>query len=244
MSLKPVVDALDGVPEGVRDSYVERDGKFHLSVEGMVPKDRLDEFRNNNVTLKRQIEELTSRFDGVDPDQFRELSAKAQKERDKKLIDAGKVDELVAERVAAMRSDFDKQLGDLTAREQAANKQLESLLIDGAIRDNAMKAGVRPTAIDDVLLRGRSVFRLQDGKPIPMDGDKPIYGKSGDPMGIDEWVGSLTDRAPHLFEPSQGGGSKQGAGARPSTPGRIAPADNRAFLQNLDKIASGEIKVG
>lgn len=238
--LKFVIDTLDSVPEAVRSHYTERDGKFVLGVEGVVPKERLDEFRNNNVDLKKRLEV----FDGVDVEKYRSLTEQEAKIREKKLIDAGKVEELLAERVGSMKSEHDKQIQALTAANQAATGQLEKLVIDGSIRDQAIKAGVRPTAIDDVLLRGRSVFRLQDGKAVPMDGDKPIYGKSGDPMGIDEWVGSLTDRAPHLFEPSQGGGSKQGAGARPSTPGRIAPADNRAFLQNLDKIASGEIKVG
>ena len=238
--LKFVIDTLDSVPEAVRSHYTERDGKFVLGVEGAVPKDRLDEFRSNNVDLKKRLEA----FDGVDVEKYRSLTEQEAKIREKKLIDAGKVEELLAERVGSMKSEHDKQIQVLTAANQAATGQLEKLVIDGSIRDQAIKAGVRPTAIDDVLLRGRSVFRLQDGKAVPMDGDKPIYGKSGDPMGIDEWVGSLTDRAPHLFEPSQGGGSKQGAGARPSTPGRIAPADNRAFLQNLDKIASGEIKVG
>ena len=31
-------------------------------------KFKLDEFRTNNVALKKQVEELTQRFEGIDPD--------------------------------------------------------------------------------------------------------------------------------------------------------------------------------
>src|SRR4051812_26871123 len=105
MALKARVDSLDGVPEALHGMYAAQDGGgFVLQVEGMVPSAKLAEFRDNNTTLRRQVEDLTKKFDGIDPDKFRELSDKAAKERDKKLIDAGKVDELVAERVAAMKA--------------------------------------------------------------------------------------------------------------------------------------------
>jgi hypothetical protein len=242
MALKPVLDSLEGVPEALHAEYHQRDGKYHLTVEGMVSKDRLSEFRENNVTLKRQLDELSSRFDGIDPEKYRELSDRAQRDRDKKLIDAGKMEELVAERVSAMKDGYEKQIASFSEREKTVTKQLEGLLIDTAIRDAAAKSGVRPTAIEDVLLRGRTLFQLQDGKAVPMADGKPVYGKSGDPMQINEWVSGLTDQAPHLFESSQGGGSRGSSGSSVSA-GRIDRSDGKAFLANLDGIASGKIAV-
>jgi hypothetical protein len=242
MALKSMIDALTDVPEALREHYTPRDGKFVLAAEGLVPAARVAEFRDNNIALTKKLEELTTRFDGVDPDVFRDLSAKALEARGKKLIDAGKVDELVAERVGAMKTEHDKVVTGLTAKQAALTGQLEGLVIDGALRDAASKAGVRPTAIDDVLLRGRSVFKLQDGRAVPMDGDKPIYGKSGDPMPIAEWVGGLSASAPHLFEASTGGGAR-GASPGGGAAGTIARDDAKGFLANLDKIAKGEVKV-
>ncbi len=207
MALKASIDSLDAVAEPLREFYAEKDGKFVLQAEGLTPTARVNEFRDNNLALKRQIDELTSRYDGVDPDKFRELSEREQKQRDRKLIDAGKVDELVAERVAAMKADADKQIGTRDASLAALTKQLESVLVDNAIRDHAAKASVRPTAIEDALLRAKQVFRLQDGKAVPMEGDKPIYGKDGEPMTMGEWFGGLSERAPHLFETSAGTGA-------------------------------------
>ena len=244
MALKSSLDTLDEVHEALHEHYVEKDGKFVLQAEGLVPRERVSEFRTNNLSLTRELEEIKARYDGIDPEKHRELADRAQRERDGKLIAAGKVDELVNERVAAMKVGYDKQIDELTGKLTGSTKQLESLVIDSAIRDAAAKAGVRVTATEDVLLRGRTMFRLQDGKAVPMDGDKPIYGKSGDPMQISEWVATLTESAPHLFEPSQGGGSRSGSGAAPSVAGRIDRGDTKGFLANLDKIASGKMAVG
>lgn len=245
MSLKPRVQSLDEVPESVRSFYSEAEGGgFALAVEGMVPKSRLDEFRDTNIALRREQEELRKKFEGVDPEAAREALARVQRERDKKLIDAGKLDELVAERVAAMKSDFDRQLAALTGDRDKMAGRLSELVIDTAIRDAAAKSGVRATAIDDVLLRGRQVFRLADGQAVAMDGDKPIYGKAGEPMSVAEWVGNLTAAAPHLFEPSRGGGAPQGSGGGGArVPGTVQRSDTKAFLDNLDAIAAGKIAV-
>lgn len=210
MAIAYTVDSLDGVPEAMHSLYAESNGKFVLQVDGAVPKTRVDEFRNNNLALKRQLDEMNVRFDGVDPEVFRELSSQATKLRDKKLVDSGKFDELMAARVEAMKADHDAKYGALKTERDATKSQLESLLIDGALRDAAMKASVRATAIDDVLLRGRQTFRLADGKATAFDGDKALYGKDSEPLAVSDWVVGLAERAPHLFEPSNGGNAPKG----------------------------------
>lgn len=214
MALKSVYDNLTDVPAALTEFYTERDGKFHLGVEGLVPKARVDEFRDTNISTRRELDELRARFEGVDPDVFRTLSEQAKKIADKKLLDAGKVDELIEARVAAMRADHDKAIGMANGEAGSLRKQLESLVIDGGLRDAAMKAGVRPTAVEDALLRGRGTFRLVDGKSVAFDGDRAVYGKSGDPLGADEWMAGMAERAPHWFEASTGGGSNKASASR------------------------------
>ncbi len=242
MPLKPIVDTLDEIAEPMREHYTERDGKFHLAVEGLVPKERVAEFRDTNIALKREMDELRTRFDGIDPDEYRKLNERAQKERDKKLIDAGKLDELVDQRVSGMKAEHEKVLRSLTEEKAKLGAQLEGLVIDGAIRDAATKAGARPEAIEDFLYRGRRIFRLQEGKAVPLDEDRVVYGKSGGPMEISEWVSTLAEKAPHLFQPTTGGGGRTERTAT-RTPGTISREDGSAFIQNLDKIAKGELKV-
>lgn len=244
MTIKAVVDDINAVPEALRGFYTEQDGKFTLTVDGLVPKTKLDEFRQNNINLAQERDALKQKFDGIDPKTARELLAKAQAEKDKTLIDAGKVDELLAQRVDAMRKDFETQLSGETNKGKKLQAQLESLLIDGAIRDAAVRAGVRASAIEDVLLRGRTVFKLVDGKAVPMQGDQPVFGKTGDTMSMEEWVAGLTANATHLFEPNRGGGAAGGATGSGLGGKRIAPDDTEGFLANLADIAVNKVFVG
>jgi hypothetical protein len=214
MALKAVVDSIDAVPAALREFYTEKDGKYHLPIEGMVPKDRVDEFRNTNITLQQQIAEISKKFDGIDPAIARELLAEREKQRGKKLIDEGKIEELLNERVETMRKTLQAETVAERQRREAAEARLSEAMIDGAIRTEAVKAGVRPAAVDDVLFRGQRVFKLQDGKAMAMNGDKPIFGASGEPLTVSDWIADLQKSATHLFEPSSGAGAR-GSSAAP-----------------------------
>jgi hypothetical protein len=227
MTLKSVVDTLDGVPEPARELYAEKDGKFHLQIDGMVPKARLDEFRQNNIDLQKKFEA----FDGIDPVKARELAVQAAKIREGELIAAGKVDELLSERTNAMRQEYDAKLQAEQAARAATSRQLDAYLIDGGIQAAALKAGVKPSAMEDVLLRGRQVFRVEEGKVVAKAGDKEIFGKSGEALTFGEWLVDLQKPAAHLFEPSQG------TGAQGSQSGGAAKTMTR---KQFDALAPGE----
>lgn len=243
MTLKAVVDDLNTVPSVIREFYTEKDGKFVLSVDGLVSKAKLDEFRANNITLAQERDALRQKFDGIDPDFARQLLHKAQAEKDKKMIDEGKVDELLAQRVEIMRTDYETKLNDESTKINKLQSQLESLLVDGAIRDVAARAGVRPTAIEDILLRGRNLFKLMDGKAVPMQGEDVMYGKTGEAMSMEEWLGTLATSAPHLFELNRGGGAPGGTAAFIAGGKYIEAGDTKGFLNNLADIARANARI-
>lgn len=245
MTLKATYAKQEEIPEAHREFYIEKDGKFSLTVEGLVGKEKLDEFRVSNISLKKQIEDLNAKFDGVDPDVFRELNEKAEKERTKKLIAADKVDELVNERVNAAKAGFEKEKKAIEEDKRKLGIQLEGLLIDNTVRDAASRSGVRAGAVDDVLLRARQVFKVVDGVAVAFDGDKQLFGPTGDPLTVPEYItGKLTEAAPHLFEPSQGGGARKAEGnSSGGAAGKISRNDPKAFLDNLADIASGKKQV-
>lgn len=211
--LKYKLDSLEGLDENLHSLYVKaEDGKFYLAVEGVVSKDKLDEFRNNNIELKKALE----KYKDVDPAKYNELMSIQRQLDEKKLIEAGKIDEVVEQRVKNLRDDLNGKLENTSRELQSAQKRLEVLIIDNAVREAATKAGVLPTAVDDVLLRAKTVFSLEDGVAVPKDRDgKVIFGRDGqNPMGISDWIGSLKEAAPHLYQPSAGGGASGSGGAR------------------------------
>lgn len=206
MSLKATLDTLDGVDAAIQPLYTKQDnGKFVLTVEGMVPSARLDEFRNNNIELKRQMEQ----FKDVDPKRYAELLTEHKKLSEKKLIDAGEVDKVVAQRIEAMKAESDAALKKLTEDNSLMSTQLSSVLIDSTVKSAATVAGVIPTALDDVVLRAKATFQVKDGVVVALnDKGQVIYGKDGTtPLSTDEWVKNLKTSAPHLFEGMRGGGA-------------------------------------
>lgn len=211
MGLKYKIAKLEDVAENVRTLYKANgsDG-FVLDAEGVVESGRLDEFRNNNIQLTQQLEKLK----GIDPAKYHELIGLDQKVKEKKLIDAGDVEGLVNLRTTAMREELEGKLSTTSETLTKANSQLAVLMIDNAIRDHAMKAGIVTTAMDDVLLRARATYVMENGQAVPKGADgKIVYGKDGvTPMPMNEWITSLKKTAPHLFVGSSGSGAGGGRG--------------------------------
>lgn len=207
--------AFDLLPDIIRAEYTPNPDKadeFILSVDGAVDKNRLDEFRNTNIELQRKIEAVKD----VDPKKYRELVEQQRKINEKELLEAGDVDKIVEGRVGTMKTEYETKIAGLTGNMDTMSRQLESLTIDNVVRDQATKLGVQPTAVDDVLLRAKTVYRLEEGRPVPKTGDgQTIYGKDGsNPMPISEYIVNLKETAPHLFQGSSGSGANgnQGGG--------------------------------
>ena len=232
MKLKFKLDTLEGLDAAIAALYEQgADGAYYLSVDGVVGKDKLDEFRNNNVKLLKDLE----KFKDVDPAKYQELLALAKKQEEKKLIDAGEIDKVVEQRVGEMKSTYETQLKTLTEQNSVAQRQLESLLIDNAVRDAAVKSGVQPTAVDDVLLRAKATFKIKDGNAVPVGAQgNVVYGKDGtSPMSVVDWTTGLKKQAPHLFQGSQGGGA-QGSGKGNVDTSKLTSAQKIA--QGLDSL--------
>lgn len=217
---KFIIDRLEDVSEEVRKFYKKNaEGKYQLDVDGVVAKERLDEFRENNISMKQQLDALKD----IDPKRYQELLALDQKVREKQLIEAGKIDELVDGRVKAMREENSKVVKGLKEELSIATRQLETLLIDNAVKSAAIAAGVLPAAIDDVVLRAKNVFSLEKGLPVMKDAKGEIvYGEDGkNPMSVADWTKGLVKSAPHLFQGSQGSGATGGKGGQPTGGGNM-----------------------
>ena len=197
--------------------YVERDGAFYLDAEGVTDKAKADELRNHNIELRKQLEDFTARYDGIDPDEVRRL---AEEKRKLELQAQGhkpeEIDKLVTERLKTLKADWDKQFAIVTGERDALTTRLTAIQIDQGVITVATKRGLRPTAIPDITSRARTVFKLVNGAPqaFEADGKTVRYGRDGiTPMTLEEWVDAQVADAPHLFESNAGGGAaSNGAG--------------------------------
>lgn len=204
---------LTEVPEAQRSLYVKRDGFLFLDVDGAVDSDVHSEFRNNNrdilrllgvsdvATAKTRLEQLKD----IDPATHAEL---VKKVKDYEAGKAPKIEELLSERTESMKKDYEKNTLAKDGEIKGLRTKLEKHLIDDALATAAAQKGVTPAAIEDVKLRGRSIFRLDGEEVVAVDTmGKQMYGKDGKPLSILEWMDRLATEAKHLFEPNKGGGA-------------------------------------
>jgi hypothetical protein len=137
MPLKAIVDNLEDVEEAHRGFYQEKNGKHFLAVEpvdgfGLEDVGGLKNTLGKEMTKRKELEKLSKKFEGLDPDKAREAIEKYEefgnldprKEADK--IAQAKVDAITKQMV-------EKHLGELKSREDRSSqltRKIETLLID------------------------------------------------------------------------------------------------------------------
>ena len=210
MALKARFGTQAEVPAELAPHYAEREGAWVLDVDGLVEKARVDEFRTANIALRKEIEDLQARFEGIDPEAARKLGEERRRLEEDRQIKAGELDKVVESRIKGLKADWDKQVATLTTERESLNARLTAIQIDQGVITAATKRGLRPTALTDITARARQIFRLVNGVPraLESDGQTVRYGRDGvSPMTLEEWVDTQVADAPHLFEANAGGGA-------------------------------------
>ncbi len=229
-------EEFEKLPEVVRDHYSEDKGTFYLK---LVPKEKLDEFRTNNIALLKERDDLKTiaeKFKDIDPEKAREALAKIREIDEKKMITEGKLEELLSQRTESMKKDLTTQKTRAEQERDAARTRLAEVLIDQTLRETALKPEIaaRASALTDIVLRAKTIWSLnKDGIPVATANGQPVYGKDGQPLTMSEWLTTLRADAPHLFEESSGGGaSNDKGGALKSTKKRseMSVAEKTEFI--------------
>lgn len=218
-------NTLDEVPEGLREAAKQSDGKVVVKV---VPQSKLDEFRDRNIAVSKERDDLTAKltvatgllgedFEAAAAD-ITELRTVAQRVKDGQLVENKGLEEALADRTQKMRSDMQGEIqrhaSEANTWKQKATEidsRLRRTYVDRAITDVVLDetSGVHSKAIADILGRAYGVFEVSDdGKLTAKRGESIWYGADGaTPLTPKEWVKSLRDEAPYFFKGNSGGGS-------------------------------------
>jgi hypothetical protein len=180
----------------IANLYKQEGEEYVLQVEATSDsgdRQKLSEFRDSNIQLRKQIEELT--------EQNKKLSETRDTSVNKTDIEAlvQNATKALSEQVSALQ----KENSDYKERTAKSSR-------DSALREALVKSGVLPEAIPDALNRGIGIFSVgEDGKLIAKDGDAPLMSKKDATKALtpQEWAESLKSDARHLF------GSPAGVGA-------------------------------
>lgn len=206
MALKARYDSLEDVPEDVRQYYVESDGAYELDVDGVVPKAKLDEFRDNNIRLKKELE----RMEGVDPERYQALLAEQKKREREDAERRGEYERLLGE----TKEEYEQRIAakdELLAKRDA---QLKQILRDQAVSaelDRAgIRAGLKSVALPYMERYVRTEERDGEVRTVVVDADgKPRLNKNGDEMALADFVAEFreSEAGAALFEGTVGRGS-------------------------------------
>ena len=182
---------------------------------------QVGEFRENNLTLTRQMEELRA--------QRRPQPENAALEE--QVADLTRI--VHDEREATQRE-----------RDARAEDRFQIRLADVGARN-----GVRQEAVSDMVSRAKaSGFRVEaDGTVAAFKGDNAVMSKR-DPsvrLTLTEWMhDQRRDGGGHLFKPSQGADGKPQESTGTIIDGVLHNPSEDEFGRNLADIASGKIQVG
>lgn len=229
-AIAPELDApaLEKLPEAQRSWYTEKDGKYVVDLTKVdiedtgglktaLAKER-QAVKDAKDAAKVAVQEAMKAFEGIDPVKTRALLAKFDNEEEAALIAAGKVDDVIARRMAKRDAEMQRQLDAAKAETESAKAvagTFKGRVLDNHIRAAAAKAGLHPFAVDDALLRARALFSLDDkGEAVQLGADgSPVLGKDGKTaFSPAEWLDAMKEVAPHWFPASGSGGGAGGSG--------------------------------
>ncbi len=178
-----------------------------LTAELKEAKDRLSEFRDNNVKHKEALE----KFEGIDVDEYRELkSAKDALER-KELIKAGDVETAIDAALEKQKADFDKRLEAVQGENTTLQADLRTLRVTDRLKVAAADAGARSEAVEDLIKSVSDQFEIVDGELVHQSNGSPTLSKAkaGENMGPEEFFTEHAVSKPFFYGASGGGGGEE-----------------------------------
>jgi hypothetical protein len=224
--LKPILDSVDTIDEGLREHYREVDGKFVLDVEPQAGwalenvgglKSALSEERENRKRLAAQLDAFKVNGDLPSPDDVRSLREKLAALQDATPKD--QVEQVVAQRVADVKSKYDKQLKDTGTVTEGLKNKLHKVVVEGAAVAAIARAGASeslkmllPNVMAQLGIDGvegddlpRVFVRGANGAP------RITTGAGTDPMTVDELLAEMKESADYARAFPGAGGTGSGA---------------------------------
>ena len=168
---------------------------------------------------KKKIADTLKNFENLDPTAAREALKFLEENEDARLIKDGKIDELLAKKTSSLKTKHEEEAKALMIELEKSKKegstyktQFQTKVIEDALREEAIKQGVIPEALSDVILRGRSVFSLDDKSLLEARDAEGKLVKTADDIVLtpQKWIEGLKITSSHYWPVSKGAGAFSG----------------------------------
>ena len=109
MAIKTVIsgEEFEQLVEPLKEYYKQEGEGYVLEYDGA---EKVREFRSNNIKYMKELksaQEKLAALEGIDPEEVERVKLELQEIKDKKLLEEGNLEELLAQRTERMRQDFD-----------------------------------------------------------------------------------------------------------------------------------------
>ncbi len=227
----PTFDSIDAVPEPFRPFAREADGKVVLD---LVPGADVVGLKKRNAELLTEVKTLTTKFDGVDPEEYKQLKetgGKLAQDLDARL-------KVAAETEASLKSKAEQLETRLKLNAKRAEITRALAATGGSV---ALLEPVVMQLVDVEEANGdyHVVVRNADGTLRYKDGQ-------GNRFGVTDLLQELKSRDEYkpafsVTPPSGGGATAHGAGSGGMK--AVSIRDERAMAEHLEDIAKGKVKL-
>ena len=171
------------------------------------------------LSEKKRIQKSLKDWDGIDPTAAKEAVEFLKNNADAQLIKDGKIEELLEKRTSDIRTKYEgeletlvTQIGGLTESSSKYKKLFESKLLDDALAQAATGAKVLPSAVNDILLNGKSIFSIGEDGAVEARGKDGKILKTKDERVLNtvNWIEERKQTHPHWWGSSEGSGFNPG----------------------------------
>ena len=240
MALKLKIDkaAWEGLEEGFRELYTEKDGEYILGVEGLEDtsglKSALEKERADRAKYEKDVKEW-AKF-GKTREEIQKLIEQAAEAERKELERKGEWDKLREQLVQKHTAELEAKNKELAEKDKAISAYLIDSRATEAIAKNDGNARLLLPHV-----KGRCRVVNENGKysvqVLTPDGSAPMVDSSGNPLSIEDFVKSMRDdedfQSAFKAKGGTGSGSKGGGAGAPGKPHTISRADARAHRKYL-----------
>lgn len=208
----------DGDQDNETKTFTEDEVKSMIASE--LAKSSSDKEKNlaaKNQELLNDLKKMKAankEFEGIDVDKVKAMYAAMENDQDLKDIAEGKHEDVIKRRMERERAKFNSDLDTYKTENDTLKTSVESLtskvtdlMINNSVVSEFVKEKGLESAIPDVVLRAKAVFKVEGDETIARDAAGEIISGSNGPITINEWVTALKADAPHLFPGSYGSGT-------------------------------------
>lgn len=274
--MRRVVDNIDDIPEPLQQFYTEREGKWVLMVEPGDGEKAADDVRRalsardneraEAAKLRKQIEELQSKFGGIDPEQLPE-AMKALQDRDEleqqRLIAEKRFEEAAERKFQRQIAEMKRQVDTLTQSLEQQKEEYQGLFgqygqvrINEALSREFIEAGIDPDFLDAAVQMEARRWEIdpQSKMPVPVEyidnGQTKVtaMGSDGNPLTMKEHTRIFLRDKPKWALSSNGSNASHQSGSALGNQFQISETDARDFnkymsVRNRAEKAGAEVQI-